>query len=230
MTSPVAAAVSLDGRPLAASASEFNASAVTVLSGVKVDWGRDTSVDQPAPSSCSLSIVQKGGSADFLNGLVTGRSIDVTASAFMPSEEIANIMSQGSFEAPLVPGDTPAAHTVNATVTVDQWNPHTGAQEALIVPLVASDTVVVFPQRRSRTWNAVDAIPGRRQGSVGSWSHGAGPCWAPPSSSGPSSSPTRPASPTRTQATRCPSTGRPPTSRLRSRCRSRSPAAGWGSR
>lgn len=49
------------------------------LSGLRVIWGRTTSVDQPAPSTCRFTVADWTGTADFLATFRIGAMVDVNA-------------------------------------------------------------------------------------------------------------------------------------------------------
>jgi hypothetical protein len=51
------------------------------LSGLQVQWGRDTTVDQPQSSSCTFEVMDPPGGGSFARTLSTGRRVAVTATA-----------------------------------------------------------------------------------------------------------------------------------------------------
>lgn len=142
MTGPIRADVYLDGDLMASTAEEFYGGHTTVLSGLKIDWGRSTAVDQPEPSSLTLTFAQNQGRADFLRSLAVGRQVDVTASGTIPTGATQNTMTQGDFEDP----DAPSVLSSNAAVSVTTAQAHTGSQSALVRAVNPSqDVVTVFP-------------------------------------------------------------------------------------
>lgn len=79
MTAALSCEVWVDGQRLADTATEYLASTPTALAGLKVDWGRNTVIDQPETSTCGFQVRDKGGDADFLGLLHTGRPVTVWA-------------------------------------------------------------------------------------------------------------------------------------------------------
>jgi hypothetical protein len=170
MTGPVRADVYLDGVLMASTAAEFYGGRTTVLSGLKIDWGRSTAVDQPEPSSLALTFAQNQGQADFLRSLAVGRRLDVTATALIPSGENQNTISGGDFEAPTVP---PVA-TGNATLELTTAQVHSGLQAGLIRAVNAAlDAVMVFPpvpfSDDITAWDAVPRMSSGEAWSLGAW-------------------------------------------------------------
>jgi hypothetical protein len=56
------------------------------LSGLSVQWGRDTTVDQPGASTCTFEILDPPGGGSFATMLSTGRRVAVTATGEMWDE------------------------------------------------------------------------------------------------------------------------------------------------
>ena len=172
MTGP-RADVYLDGELMASTAAEFYGHEITVLSGLKVDWGRSTAVDQPEPSSLGLSFVQHAGTSEFLRSLAVGRTLDVTATGRIDTGDVANVMSQGDFEG-LAAGSSVSSKHSNAAVTVATEQQHSGAQSARARATTATaPSWVVFPPAPfSADLSAWDAIPRVSKGET--W---AGSAW-----------------------------------------------------
>lgn len=167
MTGP-RADVYLDGALVASTAAEFAGQATTVLNGVKIDWGRSTAVDQPEPSSLGLAFVQNEGTADFLQSLQVGRRLDVTATGRIDTGAVANVMSQGDFEA-LAPGDVPAnIHGNLSSLTVSTELAHAGQHSAkMVASSVASPAWAIFPPAPfSADVSAWDTIPRANEGEM----------------------------------------------------------------
>jgi hypothetical protein len=57
-----------------------------VLTGLAVRWGRSTVVDQPQPSTCTLTIEDREGGSRFLDQLRVGGRQDVKADALLPDD------------------------------------------------------------------------------------------------------------------------------------------------
>jgi len=169
MTGLVDCEVYLDGELVASTAAEFYAGQVAALSGLKVSWGRSTTVDQPEPSS--LSLVQNHGTADFLTDMATGRVLEVVASGLLPSGDTRNVMSQGDFEG-LPVGAIPGGTISYAVWQVVAENPHSGAHAAKLTGnnAVNPAVVVVPPAPFSSDPTAWDAIPRATSGESWQWS------------------------------------------------------------
>ena len=57
-----------------------------VLTGLAVRWGRSTVVDQPQPSTCTLTLEDREGGTRFLDLLRVGGRLDVKADAALPDD------------------------------------------------------------------------------------------------------------------------------------------------
>ena len=57
-----------------------------VLTGLAVRWGRSTVVDQPQPSTCTLTMEDREGGSRFLDQLRVGGRLDVKADALLPDD------------------------------------------------------------------------------------------------------------------------------------------------
>jgi hypothetical protein len=121
----IRADVFLDGTLMASTAAEFYDQKVTVLEGLKVDWGRATAIDQPDPASLGLTFLQKEGGGDFLRSLTVGRTIDVTASGRIPGGDSGNVLTDGDFESLPVGSVPPSIRSNVATLTVTETAPGT---------------------------------------------------------------------------------------------------------
>lgn len=118
--------VSVDGRPLADTGADLAASMPTVLTGLKVDWGRASVVDQPGPASATFTVADIGGDADFLGRLHVGAPIAVTATGALPTDgDPFDVAVDGDFTHTHTHGRVavlagPATPTIDAgTLTLD---------------------------------------------------------------------------------------------------------------
>jgi hypothetical protein len=69
--------VLIDGQPINDGCVSLDPSVPTVLSGLKVRWGRSTTVDQPAPSTCNFEIIDPLSGPRIIPKLTIGRQVDV---------------------------------------------------------------------------------------------------------------------------------------------------------
>ena len=82
-----------------------------VLDGLRVTWGRSTTLDQPEPATCTATML--GGQDGFLGVLATGKRLDVTtATTIYPDPTVPTITDPG-FDA-----GGPGRVTDNAALTV----------------------------------------------------------------------------------------------------------------
>ena len=114
------------------------------LTGLRVIWGRDTTLDQPAPASCAFTVLDRPGGPRFTERLRIGSRVQVRADAVIyPDPSIPTIADPG-FESAAV-GSTPSTSTNNATVTVTA-DGRAGGNAAAIDPVDAGRGLrVVFP-------------------------------------------------------------------------------------
>lgn len=87
------------GERLADTADAYLASTPTVLAGLSVTWGRDTSLDQPQTSSCTLTVADEGDDTDYLRLLHVGDTLDIYASGRIHTGgDPVEVAVDGSFE------------------------------------------------------------------------------------------------------------------------------------
>jgi len=146
-----------------------------VLSGLRVTWGRDTILDQPAPASCTFTVLDAGGPPRFTDRLHVGARVQVRADALIYPDPTVPTITDPSFEARPA-GTVLSVIGVNAgPVTVRTAPVHTGAHAARLEPVDAARRVrVIFPpadlstDRDPAAWDAVPrTLPGQ------SWRFGA---------------------------------------------------------
>lgn len=128
-----------------------------VLSGLRVIWGRATILDQPPPSTCTLTMLDPLGGQSFREVVGIGQSLDVRADAIIypdPSQPGGTVVINLQFAS----GPVPAALVVsNGAVSV------TGGQ-LRVLPLDATRAVVLtftpgIPEPIGGNPAAWDAIP-----------------------------------------------------------------------
>lgn len=144
------------------------------LTDLRVVWGRENSVDQPGPATCSFRVLDVGGGTRFDAVLTVGSRVEVRADAVLyPDPTLSTFLDPG-FESAAV-GSTPSTISTNATVTVTDQPVHTGTRAARVRPTRADRLVrVIFPPAPLSATNdpaAWDTIPRTLPGTT--WSYGA---------------------------------------------------------
>ena len=164
MTGPagMSCQVYVDDNRLADTADEFLASTPTVLTGLSVTWGRSTVVDQPDVSTCSFTVGDIGGDADFLSLLHVGHIVDVYAGAAVSGgTDPVDVTVDGSFETSAL---ADRIRVSGGTATLDTGNPYDG-NRAVRLSTQASVRVVIPPGPFSTSptaWNTIPkAMPGQ---------------------------------------------------------------------
>ena len=147
------------------------------LSGLSVVWGRDTTVDQPAPSTCSFTVARpRRRLRSFLDLLHTGLSVDVTATGTeYPDPTVSTYLDPWDETDPI------AATPQNATVGASTRRVHGGSRALQVLPVDGTRrwTVTLPPAPyvpAGTSPGAWDAIPQTEPGQtwqVGAW------IWAP---------------------------------------------------
>ena len=123
----------VDGARFADGAPGDPGSAPTALSGLGVAWGRDTTVDQPAPSTCTFTVKDEPGGAgvrSFLGRFHTGIEVDVTATGIQYPDPDTSTFADPGFET-----DPVAAAATNATVGATTRRVHGGARALQVLPV-----------------------------------------------------------------------------------------------
>lgn len=141
-----------------------------VLTDLRVTWGRDTTLDQPEPSTCAFTVLDVAGGARALDRLNIGGAVDIVAAAIIPTDPTVPTIDDPGFEAAAI-GATPPSSTTNATVRVVAGGA-VGAHAARIEPVDAdyAATVVFPPGPFSADPAAWDARPRSRAGQA--WHYG----------------------------------------------------------
>jgi hypothetical protein len=100
----------------------------TALSGLAVTWGRDSTVDQPAPSTCVFDLLDSPDGLAFADILATGTEVRVTATGTVYAAPSIPTWADGGFEAG-APHAAPYPYTV---VGRSSRRANTGAYSAVI--------------------------------------------------------------------------------------------------
>ena len=176
MSTGTTATLYVDGQRFADGSPGDDLTDPVALSGLTVTWGRDTTVDQPAPSTCSFTVADRAGGRSFLDLLHTGLSVDVTATGVdYPDPTVSTFLDPG-FET-----DPIAAVATNATVGASPRVVHGGARALQVLPVDGTRrwTVTLPPAPfvpAGTSPGAWDTIPQTEPGQtwqVGAW------VWAP---------------------------------------------------
>lgn len=157
MTGPgLSCEVYVDGNRLADTAADYHASVPTALTGLSVNWGRSTVVDQPDASGCSFTVADIGGDADFLGLLHVGHIVDVYAAGAISSGTApVDVTVDGSFE---TSSAAQRVYVTGGTAATDTTQPATGNRAIRITPANAA-TVAVPPGPFSGSPTAWNTIP-----------------------------------------------------------------------
>jgi hypothetical protein len=140
--------VLVDGRPLpdgCLTAPAVDPADPSVNTGLTVRWGRSTTLDQPAPATCTFTAVDADPVTRFTDRLYTGAEVIVNADA----STWADTPTIGTVDSPLNVG------VYNGTVSV-----LTG-RHAVIRPALSDRTVTVtiYPRAQSSDPTAWDTVP-----------------------------------------------------------------------
>jgi hypothetical protein len=173
MTTGIDCRVFVDGVRLPDGSLGDDPFAPTALSGLKVTWGRSTTLDQPDPASCTFDVMDLPGGATFVQQFKTGVPVDVYATGVETVDPDAPLVLDPGFETGAI-GDVVESATINAAVTYQAAYHHGGAQSARIVPLDLSNpaTAAFPPAPFDSAVDAWDQIPAPAQGSIwhlGAW-------------------------------------------------------------
>jgi hypothetical protein len=146
------------------------AAAPVALTGLTVSWGRDTTVDQPGPATCSFEVLDRPGDPRFTATLKIGSRVQVRADAVVYPDPTVPIIPDPGFESAAL-----SVITGNAAVAVQTAVVHTGARAVRVDPLDPDRRVrVIFPPAAlsaSHDPAAWDAVPRTLPGQ--SWRYGA---------------------------------------------------------
>jgi len=145
------------------------------LTGLAVTWGRETTIDQPAPASCVFTVLDRPGGVRFDQRLRIGARVQVRADATIYPDPDVPIFADPGFELSSA-GSAPSVITSNAgPVRVSSSYAHTGTHSARIEPADAGRRVrVIFPPAPlslSHDPAAWDGVPRTLPGET--WAYGA---------------------------------------------------------
>lgn len=147
------------------------------LSGLTIEWGRETTVDQPDASTCSFDVIDEAGGESFLAYLRTGLTVDVTASGVITGDPTVSTIQNGDFEGlPVgsVPTSTLSPAGTTLVVTDTKAAPGGTHSARIQAPPVQALTgaqrvgVIIPPAPYSDDPSAWDAIPSTGDGET--WS------------------------------------------------------------
>lgn len=131
------------------------------ISGLKVTWGRDSTVDQPSASTCAFTLIDLPGDSTFMKLVRTGRAVDVAAGATIYPEPSISTHSDPSWTSFATGAALPVKAT-GATVTAGDL---VGRHAALIRPGLADSAIVAVPPApfvppgtAPDAWDAVPAV------------------------------------------------------------------------
>lgn len=96
--SGVGCTVYVDGVPVPDGSPGQDPTAPVAMSGLEVTWGRETTMDQPDPASCTFEVWDPAGGTSFAGQLRTGRRVTVTASGTGWPDPDVPAFTDGSFE------------------------------------------------------------------------------------------------------------------------------------
>lgn len=113
-TTGITCTVYVDGERLADGAPADNPLEPTALSGLEVQWGRSTTVDQPDTGTCTFDVMDQFGGSSFLTLLRTGRRIDVDATGirWTPGGDTETFVDGDFSDTPI--GSTPGSVIIGA--------------------------------------------------------------------------------------------------------------------
>jgi hypothetical protein len=167
MTAALTCQVYVDDTRLADTGADLAESAPTALAGLSVDWGRGNSVDQPDTTTCTFTVRDIGGDADFLGLLHTGHPVTVFASGDISTGGTpVDVAVDGGFETAALP-DRVYVNPANAAAAFT-LPAHGGARAVRIAPTgTGTARAYVGPAPFSADPAAWDGIPASQAGQ--SW-------------------------------------------------------------
>jgi hypothetical protein len=119
-----------DGVRVADGAPADDPTAPTALSGLSIHWGRESTVDQPDASTCSVDLIDSPGGPSFGETFRTGTALTVTATGTTYPDPTVSTFPDPGFEA----SDPVTTSSVYATVTASTRRAHGGTRSARIHP------------------------------------------------------------------------------------------------
>jgi hypothetical protein len=148
--------------------------APVALTGLRVVWGRDTTIDQPAPATCTFDVLDLPGGARFTAGLTIGARVQVRADALVYPDPTVPTITDPGFETAAAGSAVSTAGTNARPVKVSTAYAHTGAHSARVEPVNGDRAVrVIFPPAPFTPTDPAgwDGVPRTLAGQ--SWRYGA---------------------------------------------------------
>lgn len=140
------------------------------LTDLKVVWGRDNTLDQPEPGTCSFQVLDVVGGVLFTDQLHIGTQVDVRAEATIYPDPTTPIFTYDAGFEGMTVGAVPPSSVSGGAVTVSTEQAHTGTKSARLVPTGRPQTVI-FPPAPFGNDSAWDAVPRTFAGQT--WRFGA---------------------------------------------------------
>lgn len=173
MTTPVGCTLYVDGVRVADGSPGDPVDAPTALTGLAVNWGRATTVDQVEPSTCSFDLMDPAGGGSFLNLLYTGARVDVVAAAAVPAAGDP-VNTDGGFETATA-GTAPPWTSIagpGAAARVTTAQAHGGAQSASLTTTgawAAANIPPAAPAANPAAWDSIPTVAAGQVWTVAEW-------------------------------------------------------------
>jgi lysophospholipase L1-like esterase len=90
-TNEIGCTVLIDGMPINDGCVSTDPSVPTVLSGLKIKWGRDSTVDQPQAATCTFNVIDPLYGDRLVPSLTIGRRVDVRVDAIVYTDPDTSI-------------------------------------------------------------------------------------------------------------------------------------------
>jgi hypothetical protein len=156
MSAGVSCELWLRGARVADTIGDYQAAAPTALGGLSLTWGRSTNLEQPATATCTFTIADTDGDADFLGDLHVGRTVEIYAAGAITTGDPSEIAVDGGFETTAPAGRAYTQRGTLATTTTAAE----GAQAYQLTVTGASADVWLPPAPfNDADFTAWDALP-----------------------------------------------------------------------
>lgn len=117
---PIRCAVRIQGQTIEDGSTDPDSTAPTVLSGLRITWGRGTTVDQPDAATVSFDVEDRSGNRTFARLASLGRIVEVTATGTTYTAETAPTFLDPTFEgAPIGPVGARARADAASSATIE---------------------------------------------------------------------------------------------------------------
>jgi hypothetical protein len=171
VTSPIGCTLYVDGVRVADGHPGEQTTAPAALTGLSVNWGRETTVDQVEPSTCTFDVMDAAGGGSFLSLLYTGARVDVVADGTVPGTGNP-VNLDGGFELAAA-GSTPPWANITGTAKVTAAQAHTGAQAASLATTATGFAGANIPPAPPSTdptaWDHVPTVQAGQAWTVSAW-------------------------------------------------------------